>query len=140
MLKKLSLPVITAALVFGGASAHAEMNADQLKALIQKANEYGFTYYTEIDIDDDMSAEIEGWVDATTYAEVQFSATGDKVGEKRKEKKDPYGLSHDALQNTLRAAAANGLVSFESIDVSKRGHISVEGYTADKKRRKSRCR
>ena len=113
---------------------HADYSVEQLHGLLDRSAEYGFTYFNDIDIDDDGQAEVEGWLQGDSRAEVKFSSQGAIVEEKSKRDRErKHSMNDSDIRAAVQAAAGEGLVRIEDIDVNRKEIIEIDGKTADGK-------
>lgn len=113
---------------------HADMSVEDLHGLLERSAEYGFTYYKDIEIEDDGSAEIEGWLAGNAMAKVTFSAQGAVVEERtRGERERRHSMQQSDVRAAVQAAAGEGLVRVEDVQINRKNVIEVEGRTAEGK-------
>jgi|SRR5690554_569219 len=129
-MKRLSLLVAPLALAdfSSGALADTPISLDELNGLLDTADEYGFSHYEEISIDDSR-LELEGWRDDGTRLEVDLEVSdGSVVEERERDDEVPdWSLTGDEVRQALEAAQQEGLATFDDLDADKDGHVDVEG-------------
>ncbi|MCH8543923.1 MAG: PepSY domain-containing protein [Alcanivorax sp.] len=102
------------------------------KSMIAHADDYGFSHYTEIEVEDDGAIEVEGWISEGWQAKVDFAADGTPVREERQQKNDgPRGITLDQLHAAIDTATNEGMARIEQVDVDRRNVIEVEGKDAE---------
>lgn len=113
---------------------HADYSVEQLHGLLDRSAEYGFTYFKDIEIDDDGQAEVEGWLQGNARAEVTFSSQGAVVEEKSKRDRErKHSMRDSDVRSAVQAAAGEGLARVEDIKVNRKEIIEIDGKTADGK-------
>lgn len=125
-----------ASLMAAATLVHAEesrLPAERLDDILAQASAFGFTHFGEIEVKDDDSVEIEGWLDDEWQAEVRLSLeSGESLEEARKRREGgAWGMSEDDVRLAMEAAVAEGLAEFEEIEVDREGRIEVEGRDAE---------
>lgn len=114
--------------------AQADISVEDLHGVLERSAEYGFTYYKDIEIDDDGSAEIEGWLAGNAMAKVTFSAQGAVVEERtRGERERKHSMQQSDVRAAVQAAAGEGLTRVDDVQINRKNVIEVEGQTADGK-------
>ncbi|CAM3532870.1 PepSY domain-containing protein [Halomonas lysinitropha] len=126
------LAATLASLMAAATLVHAEesrLPAERLDDILAQASAFGFTHFGEIEVKDDNSVEIEGWLDDEWQAEVRLSLeSGESLEEERKRREgDAWGMSEEDVRLAMEAAVAEGLAEFEEIEVDREGRIEVEG-------------
>ncbi|MDI5920689.1 PepSY domain-containing protein [Halomonas sp. LR5S13] len=132
MKRKMILAGTLASLMAAASLAQAEesrLPAERLDDILAKASAFGFTHFGEIEVKDDDSVEIEGWLDDEWQAEVRLSLeTGESLEEERKRREGgAWGMNEDEVRLAMEAAVAEGLAEFEEIQVDRDGRVEVEG-------------
>jgi hypothetical protein len=111
--------------------AYGQVPVDQVSKSLKAAQEYGIVQYQEVEFDDDGSAEVEGWLDAEWYAEVEISANGEVIQEERKRRDGgPMGMTLSDVQSLIDSAKSQGITLIEEISVDESGQIELEGENA----------
>ncbi|MGM0982184.1 MAG: PepSY domain-containing protein [Pseudomonadota bacterium] len=126
------LAATLASLMAAATLVHAEesrLPAERFDDILAQASAFGFTHFGEIEMKDDDSVEIEGWLDDEWQAEVRLSLeSGESLEEERKRREGgAWGMSEDDVRLAMEAAVAEGLAEFEEIEVDREGRIEVEG-------------
>lgn len=117
----------SAALASEGGLSHSE-----LEALLTQADQYGFSHYEEVSVDDASRLELEGWRDDGWQLDVDMLIEdGSLVHEEQRKGQIPdWSLTADELRQALANAREAGLQRFEQLDVDEEGHLEIEGYNA----------
>jgi len=116
--------------------AQAAGTVDEAKRAIQFGTDYGITHFHSIEIDDDFGItdsrfELEGWVDAEWFVELDMNADGSIQKEQRRKRTDgPWGLSAEQALNYINASVNEGMQQIEEISIDARGNVEVEGHNA----------
>ncbi|MGC3873639.1 PepSY domain-containing protein [Halomonas sp. GXIMD04776] len=107
-----------------------QLERAQLESLLDKADEYGFTHYEEISMDDGDRLELEGWGKDGWQLEVEMAVNdGSLIEEKRHKDQVPkWALSGEEVRQALNNAFDSDLQRFEKIEVDRNGSIEIEGY------------
>lgn len=125
----LALPV--AALALAGGVAQADRLAlDRLDEILERAGDYGFVHYQEIEAEGRDRVDVEGWLDDEWHAEVRLSLRDGSVQRESRERRvsGAWGMNEDEVRRAFELAAAEGMVEFEEIKIGRTGLIEVEGY------------
>ncbi len=111
-------------------AADQGLTQDELSSLLDSAQQYGFTHFEEISVDDGNELELEGWREDGWKLEVDMNiASGDTIKEEQRQDQIPdWGLSFDEVNKALDSAMGEGLQRFESLEVESSGSIEIEGY------------
>lgn len=98
------------------------------KSMIAHADDYGFSHYTEVEVEDDGAIEVEGWISEEWRAKVDFAADGTPVREERQQKNDgPGGMTSDQIHAAIDTATNQGMTQIEKIEIDRLNIIEVEG-------------
>lgn len=136
MQRKMILAATLASLMAATTLAQAEesrLPAERLDDILAKASAFGFIHFGEIEVKDDDSVEIEGWLDDEWQAEVRLSLeSGESLEEERKRREGgAWGLGEAEVRDAMAVAVAEGLAEFEELQVDRDGRVDIEGYDAD---------
>lgn len=130
-MKRLSLLIAPVALVGLSSTALADtpISLDELNGLLDTADEYGFSHYEEISVDDSR-LELEGWREDGTRLEVDLQISDGSVSqEQERDSQVPdWSLTGDDVRQALEAAQQEGLQTFSELDVDDDGHVDIDGY------------
>ncbi|GAA3902547.1 hypothetical protein GCM10022228_11170 [Halomonas cibimaris] len=134
MKKMLLIP--TSALLLAAAAGSAQADSlpmDRIDDVLTHANEYGFSHYEEVSIENRGRVEVEGWLDDEWYADVEFSLDNGETLQEQRERliTSAWGMSEDDIRQALDVASQEGMVEFEDLDIDKTGIIDVEGRDKD---------
>nr|WP_299243514.1 PepSY domain-containing protein [uncultured Halomonas sp.] len=132
-MKTLPLLMIPVALIGFTSPAWADdgkLERAQLESLLDKADEYGFTHYEEISMEDGDRLELEGWGKDGWQLDVEMAVEdGSLIKEERRKAQVPdWALSGDQVRQALNNAFESDLQQFEQLDVDRDGSIEIEGY------------
>lgn len=132
MKRKMILVGTLASLMAAATLAQAgdsRLPAERLDDILAQASAFGFTHFEEIEVKDENSVEIEGWIDDEWQAEVRLSLeSGESLEEERKRREGgAWGMNEDDVRLAMEAAVAEGLAEFEEIQVDRDGRVEVEG-------------
>src|SRR5690606_24738362 len=134
MRRGLPLAGILAVAALSMPAAHADISVDDLHGVLERSAEYGFTYYKDIEIDDDGSVEVEGWLAGNATAKVTFSAQGAVVEDRtRGERERKHSMQQSDVRAAVQAAAGESLTRVEDVQINRKNVIEVEGQTAEGK-------
>lgn len=113
-------------------AAYADISVDDLHGVLERSAEYGFIYYKDIEIDDDGSVEVEGWLADSALVKVTFSAQGEVLEERaRGEHENQRRMQQSDVRAAVQAAAGEGLTRVGDVQINRRNVIEVEGRTAE---------
>ncbi|MDN6298593.1 MAG: PepSY domain-containing protein [Halomonas sp.] len=134
MKKMLLIP--TSALLLAAAAGSAQADSlpmDRIDDVLTHANEYGFSHYEEVSIENRGRVEVEGWLDDEWYADVEFSLDNGETLQEQRERliTSAWGMGEDDIRKALDVASQEGMVEFEDLDIDKTGIIDVEGRDKD---------
>lgn len=134
MKKMLLIP--TSALLLAAAAGSAQADSlpmDRIDDVLTHANEYGFSHYEEVSIQNRGRVEVEGWLDDEWYADVEFSLDNGETLQEQRERliTSAWGMGEDDIRKALDVASQEGMVEFEDLDIDKTGIIDVEGRDKD---------
>ncbi|GAB2713958.1 PepSY domain-containing protein [Halomonas garicola] len=134
MKKMLLIP--TSALLLAAAAGSAQADSlpmDRIDDVLTHANEYGFSHYEEVSIQNRGRVEVEGWLDDEWYADVEFSLDNGETLQEQRERliTSAWGMGKDDIRKALDVASQEGMVEFEDLDIDKTGIIDVEGRDKD---------
>ncbi len=114
--------------------ALAEVDIDKVDDALKTAEQYGFSHYTEIEFEEGGKVEVEGWIDDSTDAEVDFAADGTVSSEDKEAREGgPKGVSADTIRYAVETARTKGVTSIESISSEQAGEVEIEGKAGDGK-------
>lgn len=98
------------------------------KSMIAHADDYGFSHYTDIEVEDDGAIEVEGWISEDWRAKVDFAADGTPVREERQQKDGgPGGMTSDQIHAAIDTAINQGMTQIEKVEIDRLNIIEVEG-------------
>ncbi|SDL37184.1 hypothetical protein SAMN05661010_01473 [Modicisalibacter muralis] len=126
------LPVaLTGGLSSAALAAEGSLSHSELQALLNQADQYGFSHYEEISVEDNTHLEIDGWRDDGWQLDLELLIEDGSVTHEwqRKSQIPDWSLTGDEVRQALTNAREAGMQRFEQLDVDERGHIEIEGYT-----------
>ncbi len=106
------------------------MSRDDVERVLRIALDYGFVAFDEVEYEGDGIIEVEGWLADGWEAEIEVEiASGEIVKEKRERASGGRGLTIEQILRAMDVAAAEGMVSFDEIELDG-DEIEVEGWDA----------
>jgi len=133
-LRLIMLPVALTGLSSAALAAEGGLSHSELEALLNQAEQYGFSHYEEISVDDGSRLELEGWREDGWQLDVEMQIEDGSLVHEEQHKADgqiPYwSLTADELRQALASAREAGLQRFEQLDVDDDEHLEIEGYNA----------